>query len=149
MDHEDVAEALATAARTVTYTPRPGAAAAALTAHGFALESLGTLPSFEVGEFDIAYDKTFGTSAQRLSEVLVTCRVYTSRADDRSGHALLKQLLGARGAGSVKAALEADRTLGGLVEALQVERVRGYGVYEVSGTNYYGARFDVRIWGRG
>lgn len=149
MDHEEVAEALATAAQAVIYTPAPDADPAALTAHGFALESLGTLPSFEVGEFDIAYDKTFGGSAQRLSEVLVTCRVYTSRADDRSGHALLKQLLGASGPGSIKAALEADRTLGGLVESLRVERVRGYGVYEVSSTNYYGARFDVRIWGRG
>lgn len=149
MDHDLVAEALATAAKNVTYTPAIGQAAAALTAHGFALESLGTLPCFEVGEFDIEFDKTFGAPGQRLSEVLVTCRVYASRADDRSGHTVLKQLLKAAGATSVKAAIEADRTLGGLVEALRVERVKGYGVYEVAGANYYGARFDVRVWGRG
>ena len=61
----------------------------------------------------------------------------------------LRRFLRPSGPGSIKAALEADRTLGGLVDALVVAKRFGYGVYDVGGIDYLGARFTVRVWGRG
>lgn len=148
MDYQTVAEAIATAAGTCTY-PGPSGEVLHLAAHPFAVEHIDP-PTFEVGEVEIGDDETFGDDTGGALEVATwTCRIYVSRAGAAEiAHPLLRRFLAARGDGSIKATLEADRTLGGAVLALLVPRRYGYGVYEVAGTDYIGARVDVRVWGR-
>jgi len=103
-------------------------------------------PAFSAGEVEIDYDKTFGPGGTGLQELVCKGRIYASRADVTAGQANLDAYLARTGSRSVKAAVEADRTLGGVCRTLRVERVHGYGRYEVGGVDYYGAQFDIRIW---
>ncbi len=47
---------------------------------------------------------------------------------------------------SVKAAIEADGTLGGVADDLVVTGWRDYGSLEVNGTDYLGVRIEVQVW---
>lgn len=105
-----------------------------------------SVPAAVVGEVRIEFDKTFGRG---LDEFEVKVRVYASRADDRAGQDKLDGYLAGSGSGSVKAALESDRTLGGVAQTLRVTDVDGYGVYEVAGMQYVGAEFTVTVWAAG
>ena len=97
-------------------------------------------PTWGCTEVEIDYNKTFGD----LNEGIFSGGLFTSRADDRAGIQLLNGFLNA---GTVKAAIEADRTLGGACKTLIVERVKGaYRLYSIGGTDYLGAIFDVRVW---
>lgn len=104
-------------------------------------------PAWVAGEVTIDYDRTFkGGQAAGLTEMLVKGRLYASTADTPSGQANLDSFLTPSGATSIKAAVEADLTLAGTVRTLRVERVHGYALYTVAGTDYYGAQYDVRVW---
>lgn len=105
-----------------------------------------SVPAAAIEVSSIDYDQTFG---KRLHEYPFTVRVYTSRADDKAGQDRLDAFLDPTGDVSVKAAIEADTSLGGVAETCRVTGVDNYGVYEVAGTNYYGAEFAVSVWARG
>lgn len=137
MDVEAIHEGLATAAGTVaglrSYASLPGSI---------------NPPVFAPTEFELNYNKTFKTaSAAGMSEILFTCGLFTSIGDDPTGRKALMGFLAPSGSGSVKAALESDRTLSGVAKTLLVERVRGaYRLYEIGGVEYLGAMLDVRVW---
>lgn len=109
-------------------------------------------PCFYTGEVEITYDQVF---QRGMDELLITCRVLTSRADDRSGQAALDSYLAGSGDLSVKAAIEAARgapgeaALGGLCDDLHVRSVQGYRMYQVGEVYYYGAELVVRVIGEG
>lgn len=104
-----------------------------------------SVPQAIVGEVEIDFDKTFGN---QVDEYTFKVRVYASRATDRAGQKALDGYIVAAGASSIKAAIEGDRTLGGVAETLRVESVTGYGVYEVGDALYLGAEFDVTVHAR-
>jgi len=102
-------------------------------------------PTFATTEVEIDYDKAFGAGS--LTDHLFTCGIFTSRGDSPTGRAALAGYLAPTGAGSVKAALEADRTLTGRAKTLRVERARGaYRLYTIAGIDYLGTMLDVRVW---
>jgi hypothetical protein len=103
-------------------------------------------PAFASGEVEIDYDKTFRGGAAGLAELVVKGRLYAGTADTPAGQAALDSYLAPSGLLSVKAAIEADLTLGGTCKTLRVERVHSYAIYNVGGTEYYGAQFEVRVW---
>lgn len=106
-----------------------------------------TPPTFYVLELEIAFDQTFQRGVDDFNPI--TCRLLASRATDKYGQKQLEQYMKGSGALSIKAAIEADRTLGGACDSLQVTGVRGMGQYEHAGITYYGADFLVRVIGRG
>jgi hypothetical protein len=117
-----------------------------LRAHPFVPDGV-TPPTFFPAELGIDYDQTFQGG---LEAHLVTCRLLVARADDRAGQKNLQGYLKPRGTGSIKAALETDRTLGGACHDLHVRRCSGYGMYEHPvGAFYLGAEFEVYVIGRG
>lgn len=134
MDLVDVRRALAAAAAAV-----PG-----LTSTPHAPDAFEA-PHFYPGETEIEFDETFGAG---VDQMLVTCYVVTSSADDKDGQALLDKHLG-RGTLSIKAALEADRTLGGVAMDLRVRRVQGYRKYGTGTDTFYGAQIVVFVLGQG
>ncbi len=103
-------------------------------------------PAAAVGLTSLTFDQTFGRGLD-VFELVV--RLYASRADDRAGQDRLDAFLAGSGALSVKAALEADKSLAGIAQSLHVTAVENYGVYDVGGTGYYGAEFSVTVWTRG
>jgi len=75
------------------------------------------------------------------------CLVLTApEANPEEGQALLDAYL-SDGPTSIKAALEADLTLGGVCQTLHVHTIDGYQLYTVGLATYYGARFRVLILG--
>jgi hypothetical protein len=104
-------------------------------------------PVFVAGEVTLDFDKTFRAGRAGLVEGLFLGRLYVSRADDRTGQERLDSYLLPDGAQSIMAAIESDRTLGGNCKTLHVERIHGYGIYDVAGTSFFGAQFDIRVWG--
>lgn len=133
MDVEAIQQGLANAADTITglrcFPALPGSI---------------NPPTFAVVEFELGYHGTF-SPARGLTEVTFTCGVYASDSDQ--GRKQLLPFLTETGATSIPAALEADKTLGGMAKTLVVQRVRGaYRLYEVGGTDYLGAMIDVKVW---
>lgn len=130
--------ALAAAIAGMATTPK-------INAKGYLSDSI-TPPWAAVQPDSIDYDVTF---RRGYDEIALIVRVYASRSDDRAGQAFLDSLLVGSGATSVKTAIEADRTLGGVAETLRVTAMRNYGVYEVAGVAYLGAEFAVTVWAKG
>lgn len=133
MDVEQIQQGLATAAATITglrtFPQLPGA-----------IEP----PTFAPVEVEMAYHQTFSPS-RGLTGLTVTCGVYAPDTDQ--GRKLLVGYLAETGSGSIPAALEADKTLGGKAKQLIVRRVRGaYRLYEIGGVDYLGALLDVEVW---
>lgn len=138
MDIEAISEGLAAAAGTAT-----DASGRAIT--GFAsLPGAINPPVFAPTEFETQYHQSF---AGGLNSLMFTCGVFTSKGDTPTGRVALLGFLAPTGSGSVPAALEADKTLGGTCKTLIVRRVRGaYRLYEIGGIEYLGALLDVEVW---
>lgn len=65
----------------------------------------------------VTYHRTMGNGSA-LTQMDWTIRVIVGRYTDRTAHDLLDQYLSATGSNSVRAAIEADTTLGGVVQAV-------------------------------
>jgi hypothetical protein len=76
-----------------------------------------TPPCAIVGQLDFTFDID---NARGLDQANVDIYVIVQRFDARSGQDKLDAYLAGSGAGSIKAALEGDRTLGGAVQTLRV-----------------------------
>ena len=71
--------------------------------------------------------------------------VFVSAALDRVGQSRLAGFANATGATSIPAAIEADRTLGGIVDDCVVDSFRPLGMEEVGLIGYYGGVFETRV----
>ncbi len=89
-------------------------------------------------DFDVTWGR--GADAYRVPVLLVV-----GAASYRAAHAALASYLDAAGPTSVKAAVEADSTLGGLVDDARVVRADGIGSYSFGATEYAGALFTIAI----
>lgn len=135
MEISGIRVALAAACTNVVDTT--GAKVQAL---GYQPDSLDP-PCVYAGESTGSYDDTL----DGLGSATVTMRLIVSRGDDLSGQALLDALLASAGPSSVKAAIEADPTLGGECSDLHVSGWSGYQLYDVAGTEYFGAELTVEV----
>lgn len=88
----------------------------------------------------ISYDLNANRGADTL---YFTITVLVGRADDRSSQGNLDKYL--RGRDSVKAALEADRTLGGVVNTCRVTEARNYVSVSVGDTTYLQVELEVEV----
>lgn len=137
MNIDDVRDGAARALKTI----------AALTAYEY-LPDAPVLPCAVVGLPTRVYDLTFSRGVDRLTLPVI---VLLARGVDRYDSKLLNGILAGDGPLSIKAAIEADRTLGGacsgarVTQANPVEETLG----GQTGSNYVGYRFEVDVVGRG
>ena len=82
-----------------------------------------TPPTIYVFPGDTEYDKA---AARGLDRVEYTVRALSGAVGDIAAQRTLDKFLANSGPSSVKAALEKDRTLGGVVQTLRVTRHTGY-----------------------
>lgn len=71
--------------------------------------------------------------------------VFTSAAVDRIGQTRLSEFADPVGTKSIKAALEADNSLGSIVAQVVVKSFRPLGAEEMGAMGYYGGVFDLMI----
>lgn len=109
---------------------------------GYAL-SPGTLPSIQVlGPAGIEYDKAMGRGHDDYE---ITVQAIVALTTDRGAQELLDRMLDPSGAASVKTAIEADRTLGGVVDHTWVVSATGYRQYSTTQGEALGCEFTVAV----
>lgn len=100
-------------------------------------------PCAVVGQLDF----TFDIDNQRgLDQASVDVYVIVQRISERAGQEKLDLYLAGSGNGSVKTALESDRTLGGLVDTLRVISAES-GTYSSGDQTFLSYRYNLTIWG--
>ena len=102
-----------------------------------------TPPCAVVGQLDF----TFDVDNQRgLDQATVDVYVIVQRISERTGQDKLDLFLAGSGTGSIKTAIESDRTLGGLVDTLRVISADS-GTYTSGDQSFLSYRYNVTIWG--
>jgi len=91
----------------------------------------------------ITYDKAFGRGLDEY-EFIVT--VIVGRQSERSAQRLLDSLCAPTGSGSIKTAMESDRTLAGNIQDLRVTEMRRITSIIINETTYLSAEFTVQVY---
>lgn len=105
------------------------------------------LPQAEIEPGEIQYDLTFARGQDRYT---LTIRVQVGLATNIGAQKTLDRMLAPSGVYSVKAAVEADPSLGGACEDLRVTECTGYRVYvREGGPSALGAEWRVEVFAVG
>jgi hypothetical protein len=99
-------------------------------------------PAAVVAPVRIDYDATFGGMNSDFEFVVA---VYLSRASERTAQSALDAYLDPTGSGSLKAAIEAEPTLGGAAHFVHVGEAREYGIVEIGGQTYLSAELGLIV----
>lgn len=102
-----------------------------------------TPPAAVVGQLDFTFDIN---NARGLDQANCDVLVIVQRLSERVAQDKLDAFLAGSGAGSIKAAIEGDKTLGGAVNTLRVISAEG-GTYESAGALFLSYRYRLTIWG--
>jgi hypothetical protein len=100
-------------------------------------------PAAVVEPLEVDYDEAMRRGLDFYRAFIL---IIVGRMSDRSSQDRLDAYVAGSGASSVKAALEADKSLGGACSTLQVTSARPREVV-VSGVNMIAYRFEVSIYG--
>lgn len=104
-------------------------------------------PYAEVVPGETEYDKTF---ARGLDYWRLTVRVIVGEPSDKGAQKRLDRFLSPSGGESIKATIEADDTLGGVVDDLRVTSCTGYRLFGTLGqSSRLGAEWSVDVWAEG
>jgi hypothetical protein len=100
-------------------------------------------PCAVVGQLDFTFDID---NARGLDQASVDVYVIVQRLSERTGQDKLDNFLAGSGKGSIKTAIESDRTLGGLVDTLRVISAES-GTYTSGEQSFLSYRYNLTIWG--
>jgi len=92
---------------------------------------------------DVQYDTAM---ARGLDTFNFTILVIVGRIDERSAQNLLDGFCTGTGSSSIKAAVEGDKTLGGVVKDLRVTQMRNYSGMTVGPNTYLSAEFSCVVY---
>ncbi len=95
---------------------------------------------------EITYDTTM---ARGSDDVTFHVHVFTSMSSERAGQKALFAFLAGSGEKSVRAAIDADPTLGGVAMFAEVQSVGDVGIAKFADVSYYVARFVVVVGAAG
>jgi hypothetical protein len=99
-------------------------------------------PAAVVGWPDIDFDFVMGRGADSFDFPI---RIYVGKASDRASNDKLEGYLNPDGATSVKAAVEADKTLGAVADTTRVRAASGVAVFTIGGVDFLGVTFQVEV----
>jgi hypothetical protein len=100
-------------------------------------------PCAVVGQLDFIFDID---NMRGLDQASVDVYVIVQRLSERTGQDKLDNFLAGSGKGSIKTAIESDRTLGGLVDTLRVITAES-GTYTSGDQSFLSYRYNLTIWG--
>jgi len=95
----------------------------------------------EAGEYD------FEMGGSKISHVFVLTLLVSLGQGHERAQAELDAYLAPTGANSIKAAIEAEQTLGGACDDLRVRRYYDYTGHIYAGTQYLGVKLECEVWG--
>lgn len=128
---------LETRLKTLDLSPYSGAQ---ISAYGL---SNPVPPAIQVlGPDEIVYDRAM---QRGHDDWTITIQALVGLASDRGAQELLDRMLESSGSASVKARIEADRTLGGVVSDCRVARASGYRQYATGAGDVLGCEWFVAV----
>lgn len=92
---------------------------------------------------NIDYDTTMRNGANRYE---FQVRLLVARTEERSAQVYLSEYAAPTGDRSIKAAIEADPTLGGTAMTTRVQSANGIGSYDYGDVSYLGIEFQVEVY---
>ena len=101
-------------------------------------------PMAMIGLVKVAYNQQ---NQKSMAEYTFKITVVLGRVSERTAQQALDVLV-APGAGSIKAAVESDRTLGGFAYEVFIPELTAYGAITVNGIDYLSAEFSVQVFAR-
>jgi hypothetical protein len=108
------------------------------------LPDLVNPPMAMIGLTKVAYNQQ---NQRSMAEYTFQVTVVLGRVSERTAQASLDVLV-APGEGSVKYALESDRTLDGNAFEVFVPELSAYGAVSINGIDYLSAEFSVQVFAR-
>jgi hypothetical protein len=108
------------------------------------LPDLVNPPMAMIGLNKVAYNQQ---NQRSMAEYTFQVTVVLGRVSERTAQRDM-DLLVAPGEGSVKYAIESDRTLGGNAFDVFVSELSALGALQVNGIDYYSAEFSVQVFAR-
>jgi len=108
------------------------------------LPDLVNPPMAMIGLTKVAYNQQ---NQRSMAEYTFQVTVVLGRVSERTAQASLDVLV-APGEGSIKYALESDRTLGGNAYEVFVPELSAYGAVSINGIDYLSAEFSVQVFAR-
>ena len=108
------------------------------------LPDLVNPPMAMIGLTKVAYNQQ---NQRSMAEYTFQVTVVLGRVSERTAQASLDVLV-APGEGSVKYAIESDRTLGGNAYEVFVPELSAYGAVSLNGIDYLSAEFSVQVFAR-
>ena len=106
------------------------------------LPDLVNPPMAMIGLTKVAYNQQ---NQRSMAEYTFQVTVVLGRVSERTAQASLDVLV-APGQGSVKYAIESDRTLGGKAYEVFVPELSAYGAVSINGIDYLSAEFSVQVF---
>ena len=101
-------------------------------------------PMAMIGLNKVVYNQQ---NQRSMAEYTFKITVVLGRVSERTAQQALDVLV-APGAGSIKAAVESDRTLGGFAYEVFIPELTAYGAITVNGIDYLSAEFSVQVFAR-
>ena len=95
-----------------------------------------------VSPSSVNYHRAFNNA---LSTYNFTITLVVDRVSERTAQNNLDAYCSPTGTSSIRAAIESDKTLGGVVYDTMVTGMRNYGSVTIGETNYLAAEFDVAV----
>ena len=108
------------------------------------LPDLVNPPMAMIGLTKVNYNQQ---NQRSMAEYTFQITVVLGRVSERTAQASLDVLV-APGEGSIKYALESDRTLGGNAYEVFVPELSAYGAVSINGIDYLSAEFSVQVFAR-
>jgi hypothetical protein len=108
------------------------------------LPDLVNPPMAMIGLTKVSYNQQ---NQRSMAEYAFQVTVVVGRVSERTAQALLDVLV-APGSGSIKYAIESDRTLGGAAYEVFVPELSAYGAVSINGIDYLSAEFSVQVFAR-
>lgn len=93
---------------------------------------------------EIVYHETFAETEVSTWDVVILAA--PESAGYTRGQQAIDPYISKSGSSSLKAAIESDGTLGGVVHTLVVPRAYDRGLIEVNGVSYFGAKLEVQVY---
>lgn len=91
----------------------------------------------------VSWDTSMGRG---LDTYEFTVLVIVGRVSERSAQNTLDAYCAASGSGSIKTAIERDKTLGGAAQSLRVTEMRNYNAIQIAENTYLSAEFAVTVY---
>ncbi|CAB5218608.1 hypothetical protein UFOVP219_39 [uncultured Caudovirales phage] len=100
-------------------------------------------PMAMIGLEKVVYNRQNNKS---MAEYTFKVSVIVGRVSERTAQNLLDVLVAPSGAGSIKTAIESDRTLGGNAFDVFIPELSAYGAVSINGIDYLSAEFSVQVF---